>query len=169
MQKLTQTTQHNTTQHRQDWEPPQVKDLRLVIPKDYLFMSDNTISYALGIPDSYLEKTTLRASLIFCMRGMSWHLKQRFIAECSQLIFVCFFSAQNCARYGCSISLCTCCLLDVIESSWPKELCCFAIIRVCIFLVNTPFWRDLKDVVNMVNLWRYCKSKTIKLLLLKRN
>ena len=65
------TTQHNTTQHRQDWEPPQVKDLRLVIPKDYLFMSDNTISYALGIPDSYLEKTTLRASLIFCTRGMS--------------------------------------------------------------------------------------------------
>ena len=46
-------------QQRQGWEPPQIKDLKLVIPKEYLFMADNTIFYALGIQDDYLEKTTL--------------------------------------------------------------------------------------------------------------
>ena len=30
-------------QQRQRWEPPQIKDLTLVIPEDYLFMADNTI------------------------------------------------------------------------------------------------------------------------------
>ena len=46
-------------QQRQGWEAPPIKDLRLVIPKEYLFMADNTIFYALGIQDDYLEKTTL--------------------------------------------------------------------------------------------------------------
>ena len=36
-------------QQRQFWEPPQIKDLKLDIPKDYLFMADNAISIALGI------------------------------------------------------------------------------------------------------------------------
>ena len=51
-------------QQRQDWESPQIKDLKLVIPKDYLFMADNTIFYALGIQDNYLEKTTLIRSTL---------------------------------------------------------------------------------------------------------
>ena len=51
-------------QQRQDWESPQIKDLKLVIPKDYLFMADNTIFYALGIQDNYLEKTTLVSSTL---------------------------------------------------------------------------------------------------------
>ena len=38
-------------QQRQDWEPPQIKELRLVIPKDYTFMADNTIFIALGMQD----------------------------------------------------------------------------------------------------------------------
>ena len=46
-------------QQRQDWEPPQIKDLRLVIPKDYTFMADNHIFIALGIQENYFEKTTL--------------------------------------------------------------------------------------------------------------
>ena len=29
-------------QQRQDWEPPQIKDLKLVIPKHYTFMASNT-------------------------------------------------------------------------------------------------------------------------------
>ena len=45
-------------QQRQSKEPPHIKNLNLVIPKDYLFMADNTISYALGIQGKYLEKTT---------------------------------------------------------------------------------------------------------------
>ena len=51
-------------QQRQGWEPPQIKDLKLVIPKEYLFMADNTIFYALGIQDNYLEKTTLIRSTL---------------------------------------------------------------------------------------------------------
>ena len=46
-------------QQRQDWEPRQIKDLRLVIPEHYTFMASNTIFIALGILDKYLEKTTL--------------------------------------------------------------------------------------------------------------
>ena len=51
-------------QQRQDWEPPQIKDLRLVIPEDYTFMASNTIFIALGIRYSYLEKTTLIRSIL---------------------------------------------------------------------------------------------------------
>ena len=40
---------------RQDWEPPQIKDLELVIPKHYTFLADNTIFY-LGIQDKNIEK-----------------------------------------------------------------------------------------------------------------
>ena len=46
-------------QQRQDWEPTQIKDLRLVIPGDHLLMADNTIFIALGIQDKYHEKVTL--------------------------------------------------------------------------------------------------------------
>ena len=48
-------------QQRQRWEPPQIKDLTLVIPEDYLFMADNTIFMPL---DNYLEKTTLIRSIL---------------------------------------------------------------------------------------------------------
>ena len=51
-------------QQRQGWESPQIKDLNLVIPKDYLFMTDNSIFYALGMQDKYLEKTTLVKSTL---------------------------------------------------------------------------------------------------------
>ena len=51
-------------QQRQDWEPPQVKDLRLVIAKDYTFVADNTIFYALAIQNKYLEKTMLIRSTL---------------------------------------------------------------------------------------------------------
>ena len=46
-------------QERQDWEPPQIKDLKLVIPEHYTFMTSNIFFIALGIPDKHLEKTTL--------------------------------------------------------------------------------------------------------------
>ena len=51
-------------QQKQDWEPPQIKDVRLVIPKDYTFMADKTIFIAPGIQDKYLEKTTLIRSTL---------------------------------------------------------------------------------------------------------
>ena len=46
-------------QQRQDLEPPQIKDLKLVIPEDYTFIASNNILIAHGIPYNYLEKTTL--------------------------------------------------------------------------------------------------------------
>ena len=51
-------------QQRKGWEPLQVKDLKLIIPKEYLFMADNTIFYALDIQDNYLGKTTLIRSTL---------------------------------------------------------------------------------------------------------
>ena len=45
-------------QQRQDWEVPQIKDLNLVMSKDYFFMTDNEIFYALGMQDNYLLKNT---------------------------------------------------------------------------------------------------------------
>ena len=46
-------------QQIQGWEAPQIKDLKLAMLKDYLFMADNAIFIGLGIQDKYLEKTTL--------------------------------------------------------------------------------------------------------------
>ena len=51
-------------QQRQDWQPPQIKDPRLVIPEDYTFIAPNTIFISLGIQDNYLEKTTLIRSTL---------------------------------------------------------------------------------------------------------
>ena len=51
-------------QQRQDWVPPQIKDLRLVIPEHYTFMASNIFFIALGIPDKHLEKTTLIKSTL---------------------------------------------------------------------------------------------------------
>ena len=51
-------------QKRQGWEPPQIKELRLVIPEHCTFMASNFIFIALGIPDNCLEKTTLIRSTL---------------------------------------------------------------------------------------------------------
>ena len=51
-------------QERQGWEPPQIKNLRLVIPQYYTFMASNIFFIALGILDKHLEKTTLIKSTL---------------------------------------------------------------------------------------------------------
>ena len=51
-------------QQRQDWVPPKIKDLRLVIPQYYTFMAFNIFFIALGISDKDLEKTTLIKSTL---------------------------------------------------------------------------------------------------------
>ena len=51
-------------QERQDWVPPQIKDLKLVIPEYYTFMASNIFFIALGILDKHLEKTTLIKSTL---------------------------------------------------------------------------------------------------------
>ena len=52
-------------QQRQDWEPPQIKDLQLAIPEDYTFIAFNNFSIAFGILNNYFEKTTLIRSRLF--------------------------------------------------------------------------------------------------------
>ena len=49
---------------RQGCVPPQIKDLTLVIPEHYIFMSSNIFFIALGIPDKHLESTTLIKSTL---------------------------------------------------------------------------------------------------------
>ena len=51
-------------QERQDWEPPQIKDLKLVIPEPNIFMASNILFIALGILDKHVERTTqIRSTL----------------------------------------------------------------------------------------------------------
>ena len=52
------------SQQRQDWEPAQIKDLKLVIPEHYTFMASNTIFIVLGITNNYLEMNTLIRSTL---------------------------------------------------------------------------------------------------------
>ena len=75
-------------QQGQGWEPSQIKDLKLVIPEDYTFMTSSTIFIALGIQDNYTEKTVLiRSTLAPCSyktsldtsplpKSLSLHCKQ---------------------------------------------------------------------------------------------
>ena len=44
-------------QQRQDWEPPQIKYLKLVIPEHYTFMVSNIFFILLGLLDKHPEKT----------------------------------------------------------------------------------------------------------------
>ena len=69
-------------QKRQDWEPPQIKDLKLVIPEHYTFIASNTIFIALGMRDNYLEKTLPPGSYKISLdtspppKSLSLHCKQ---------------------------------------------------------------------------------------------
>ena len=51
-------------QERQDWEPPQIKDVKLVIPEHYTFMVSNTIFVVLGILGKHPERTMLIKSTL---------------------------------------------------------------------------------------------------------
>ena len=56
-------TKEFVLQQRQDWEPPQIKDLKLVIPEDYTLMASNNIFIALGIPNILEETMLIRSTL----------------------------------------------------------------------------------------------------------
>ena len=61
-------------QERQDWEPPQIKDLKLAIPEHYTFIASNILFIALGILDKHLERTTQIKSIL-----LSGHTKHPLI------------------------------------------------------------------------------------------
>ena len=52
-------------QQEQDWEPPQIKDLKLSIAEHYSFMASNIVFIADGILNKHLEKTTKIRSTLF--------------------------------------------------------------------------------------------------------
>ena len=65
---LVATTANNSStmlQQRQDWKPPQIKDLKLVILEDYTFIASNNFFIAFGILNDYLRKTTVIRSRLF--------------------------------------------------------------------------------------------------------
>ena len=43
-------------QERQDWEPHQIKDLKLVIPEDYTIIAYKNIFITFGIPTNILKR-----------------------------------------------------------------------------------------------------------------
>ena len=65
-------------QKRQDWEPPQIKDLKLVIPEQYTFMTSDTIFIALGIIRLTLPPGSYKTSLdtLPPPKPLSLHCKQ---------------------------------------------------------------------------------------------
>ena len=69
-------------QQRQDWEPPQIKDLKLAIPRDYAFRADNTIFIALLIQDkiswvrSALPPGSYKTFFYLLPKNLSLHCKQ---------------------------------------------------------------------------------------------
>ena len=100
-------------QQRHDWEPPQIKDLKLVIPKDYTFMASNTIFIALGIQDKYLEKTML-ISLLYPLA----HTKHLLIHHLLQ--YHCHCTASKSTKSKTS-------RMDNHQICWPA--CMFLIIK----------------------------------------
>ena len=50
-------------QERQNWKPPQIKDLKVVIPEHYTFIASNILFIALGILAKHLEKTQIKSTL----------------------------------------------------------------------------------------------------------
>ena len=52
------------SQQRSDWKAPQFKDLNLVIPDRYTFMTSNSFFIARGTPGSSLEETTRSKSAV---------------------------------------------------------------------------------------------------------
>ena len=68
-------------QQRQDWEPPQIKDLKPVIPKDYTFTADNTILLRLAYKTNTLKRLCSSGQpypLVLIKHPLIHHLFQKF-------------------------------------------------------------------------------------------
>ena len=40
---------------KQNWNAPQIKNLKLVVPENYTFTADNNFFIALGVPEKFLK------------------------------------------------------------------------------------------------------------------
>ena len=63
-------------QKRQDWEPPQIKDLKLVIIEHCTFKASSAFFITFGILYNYLEKTTLKQvnPTPWLIRNIHWYI-----------------------------------------------------------------------------------------------
>ena len=52
-------------QQKQNWSPPQIKNLRLLVTENYAFTADNNFFIALGMPERILKNINIKYSLFF--------------------------------------------------------------------------------------------------------
>ena len=52
-------------QQKQNWDPPHIKNLRLVVPENYAFAADNNFFIALGMVEKILKNIDIKYSLVF--------------------------------------------------------------------------------------------------------
>ena len=52
-------------QQKQNWSPPQIKNLRLLVTENYAFTVDNNFFIALGMPERILKSINIKYSLVF--------------------------------------------------------------------------------------------------------
>ena len=50
---------------KQNWNAPQIKNLKLVVPENYAFTANNIFFIALGVPENILKKINIKYSLVF--------------------------------------------------------------------------------------------------------
>ena len=50
---------------KQNWNTPQIKNLKLVVPENYAFTADNNFFITLGVPEKILKRINIKYSLVF--------------------------------------------------------------------------------------------------------
>ena len=63
--EFNEKTKAAVLQQKQNWNAPQIKELRLVIPQNSAFIADNKFFAALDIPDKILKNINIKYSLVF--------------------------------------------------------------------------------------------------------
>ena len=63
-------------QQRQDWEPPQIRDLQLVIPEDYTFVASNNFFYCAWYAQqlSWKDSANQVKAIFWLIQNISWYI-----------------------------------------------------------------------------------------------
>ena len=62
---LTKKIKAAVLQQKQNWNAPQIKNLKLVVPENYAFTDDKNFFIALGMPERILKNINIKYSLVF--------------------------------------------------------------------------------------------------------
>ena len=62
---LTKKIKAAVLQQKQNWNAPQIKNLKLVVPENYAFTADKNFFIALGMPERILKNINIKYSLVF--------------------------------------------------------------------------------------------------------